>query len=539
MKYLALYRKYRPKTFNDVSGQKVIIQTLKNVIKNNKLTHSYLFIGPRGTGKTSVAKIFAKTINCENQIDGCSCEKCSSCISNNNNENIDIIEMDAASNNGVDEIREIKNHITLLPTDSKYKIYIIDEVHMLTTGAFNALLKTLEEPPEHVIFILATTEPHKIPLTIKSRCQSFEFKSIPKQNMIDRLKYICEQENIKIDDESLELIAKNSNGGMRDAISLLDQVNAYSDGNIKSEDIILLNGRISESEIEKLLDFIVDENYEDCFKFIDEIENSGKEFSYICEDVSSFLRKKMLDEQIDNKKYKISKNNIIEIIMILNDCINQMKNTRDKRIYFDLTIMKIFDVLNKKQTNVQISKTYDSDENKKVKEYSKPKKIEEVKEEKQNFIIEDYNELMNIRLNNILSMANKESLITYKKIFEDLSFNVTNLDDLKIVNILNDCKLKAACKNGIVITADNNNILDELYNNLDVIENMLYKLSGVKLFACFLLNTQWDIQREIYVKKIKNKEQIQLIDESKVLEKIKQKKDENKNDFEDLIEIGE
>lgn len=539
MKYLALYRKYRPKTFNDVSGQKVIIQTLKNVIKNNKLTHSYLFIGPRGTGKTSVAKIFAKTINCENQIDGCSCEKCSSCISNNNNENIDIIEMDAASNNGVDEIREIKNHITLLPTDSKYKIYIIDEVHMLTTGAFNALLKTLEEPPEHVIFILATTEPHKIPLTIKSRCQSFEFKPIPKQNMIDRLKYICEQENIKIDDESLGLIAKNSNGGMRDAISLLDQVNAYSDGNIKPEDIILLNGRISESEIEKLLDFIVDENYEDCFKFIDEIENSGKEFSYICEDVSSFLRKKMLDEQIDNKKYKISKNNIIEIIMILNDCINQMKNTRDKRIYFDLTIMKIFDVLNKKQTNVQTNKTYDSDENKKVKEYSKPKKIEEVKEEKQNFIIEDYNELMNIRLNNILSMANKESLITYKKIFEDLSFNVTNLDDLKIVNILNDCKLKAACKNGIVITADNNNILDELYNNLDVIENMLYKLSGVKLFACFLLNTQWDIQREIYVKKIKNKEQIQLIDESKVLEKIKQKKDENKNDFEDLIEIGE
>ena len=216
-----------------------------------------------------------------------------------------------------------------------------------------------------------------------------------------------------------------------------------------------------------------------------------------------------------------------------------MKNTRDKRIYFDLTIMKIFDVLSKKQTNVQISKTYDSDENKKVKEYSKPKKMEEVKEEKQNFIIEDYIELMNIRLNNIISMANKESLITYKKIFEDLSFNVTNLDDLKIVNILNDCKLKAACKNGIVITADNNNILDELYNNLDVIENMLYKLSGVKLFACFLLNTQWDIQREIYVKKIKNKEQIRLIDESKVLEKIKQKKDENKNDFEDLIEIGE
>ena len=228
MLYQALYRKYRPKTFNDVAGQEVIVKTLKNIIKNNKLTHAYLFIGPRGTGKTSIAKIFAKTINCENSKDGISCENCDICISNNNNENIDVIEMDAASNNGVDEIREIKNHVTLLPTMSKYKVYIIDEVHMLTTGAFNALLKTLEEPPKHVIFILATTEPHKIPLTIISRCQSFEFKPIPKSVMTQKLKYICDEEKINVTDDALDLIAIDSNGGMRDAIGLLDQLNAYT-----------------------------------------------------------------------------------------------------------------------------------------------------------------------------------------------------------------------------------------------------------------------------------------------------------------------
>ena len=201
MEYQALYRKYRPKTFDDVYGQKVIVQTLKNIIKNNKLTHAYLFIGPRGTGKTSTAKIFAKTINCLQSIDGISCENCEICNSINKNENVDIIEMDAASNNGVDEIREIRNHVTLLPTISKYKVYIIDEVHMLTTGAFNALLKTLEEPPKHVIFILATTEPHKIPLTIISRCQLFEFKPIPKNIIKERLKLIYDKEKIKIDDE--------------------------------------------------------------------------------------------------------------------------------------------------------------------------------------------------------------------------------------------------------------------------------------------------------------------------------------------------
>ena len=198
--YQSLYRKYRPKSFEEVVGQTVIIKTLQNSVKNNKLSHAYLFTGPRGTGKTSIAKILAKTINCENLEKSNPCNKCVNCTQINNKQFIDIIEIDAASNNGVDEIREINNKVNLVPSIGKYKVYIIDEVHMLTTGAFNALLKTLEEPTSHIIFILATTEPHKIPATILSRCQRFDFKKISQKEMINRIKIIIEQEKINIEE---------------------------------------------------------------------------------------------------------------------------------------------------------------------------------------------------------------------------------------------------------------------------------------------------------------------------------------------------
>ena len=212
MAYQTLYRKYRPKTFELVFGQDVITKTLKNVIKNNKLSHAYLFAGPRGTGKTSSAKLFAKAINCLNPKDGDACNECANCKSFNDNANPDIIEIDAASNNGVDEIREIRNKVNLVPSMSKYKVYIIDEVHMLSIGAFNALLKTLEEPPEYVIFILATTEPQKIPATIISRCQRFDFKSISMESMKKCLNNIIEKEKIQIGDDALDEIIVNSKG---------------------------------------------------------------------------------------------------------------------------------------------------------------------------------------------------------------------------------------------------------------------------------------------------------------------------------------
>ncbi len=541
MEYQALYRKYRPKTFDDVYGQNIIVQTLKNVVKNNKLTHAYLFIGPRGTGKTSIAKIFAKSINCLNPIDGVSCENCEICKNNNNNENIDIIEMDAASNNGVDEIREIRNHVTLLPTISKYKVYIIDEVHMLTTGAFNALLKTLEEPPKHVIFILATTEPHKIPLTIISRCQSFEFKPIPKNIIKDRLNYICEKENIKIDEKSLELISIDSNGGMRDAIGLLDQLNAYSNGDIKYEDVLLLNGRISTNDLNELINQIYNKNLKDAFEIIDRIENEGKNFIYISEDIIKLLRDELINHQTNEKSdmvEKIGKEKILDIILLVNKTINDMKNSKDKRIFFDILIMKIYDLLNtQNQTLVREKNDVFSQKTEKM-----PKKVEKI-EKKQQFLPKNddfslYDELMKIRLNNILSSANKKDLLFFTEKIKNLSTEIVNLDQLKISNILSDFEVKAASESGIVLTTTSEILLHDIYDELLNTDKLLSEITNRNVKICVELIDNWNIMREVYVNKIKNKETIEILDESEIISKIQKNNKEESNEFEDLLEIG-
>ena len=545
MKYQALYRKYRPKTFDDVYGQQIVVQTLKNVIKNNKLTHAYLFVGPRGTGKTSIAKIFAKTINCLHPEDGLSCEKCDICISNNSNENVDIIEMDAASNNGVDEIREIRNHITLLPTVSKYKIYIIDEVHMLTTGAFNALLKTLEEPPEHIIFILATTEPHKIPLTIMSRCQSFEFKPIPVAIIKERLKYICAQENINIDDKSLNLIAEESNGGLRDAVSMLDQLNAYADGNIKYEDVLLLNGRINDNEIEKFMTEMVNDDLNSVFTKIESWQEEGKNFIYICEDFIRFLRNELIKFKLQNNSNivnLIGENKTIEVIMILNKISNDMKISKDKKVLFDVTIINITNILKNKQmfenntyTSKNIKIENKTPEKVEIKE-EKPQTVEVPIKETKNYTL--YDELMNIRLNNTLGIADKKSKIEYENAVENLKNDISDLNKLKIINLLDDTKITAGSKDGIILTTDSDNILHDLYDNMELLEESLESLLGKKVKVCILLGELWNKKRIIYVEKIKNKEKIDIIDEEDILNKIKSLNTGEKSEFDDLLEIG-
>lgn len=545
MKYQALYRKYRPKTFDDVYGQQIVVQTLKNVIKNNKLTHAYLFVGPRGTGKTSIAKIFAKTINCLHPEDGLSCEKCDICVSNNLNENVDIIEMDAASNNGVDEIREIRNHITLLPTVSKYKIYIIDEVHMLTTGAFNALLKTLEEPPEHIIFILATTEPHKIPLTIMSRCQSFEFKPIPVATIKERLKYICAQENINIDDKSLNLIAEESNGGLRDAVSMLDQLNAYADGNIKYEDVLLLNGRINDNEIEKFMTEMVNDDLNSVFTKIESWQEEGKNFIYICEDFIRFLRNELIKFKLENNSNivnLIGENKTIEVIMILNKISNDMKISKDKKVLFDVTIINITNILKNKQmfenntyTSKNIKIENKTPEKVEIKE-EKPQTMEVPIKETKNYTL--YDELMSIRLNNTLGIADKKSKIEYENAVENLKNDISDLNKLKIINLLDDTKITAGSKDGIILTTDSDNILHDLYDNMELLEESLESLLGKKVKVCILLDELWNKKRIIYVEKIKNKEKIDIIDEKDILNKIKLLNTGEKSEFDDLLEIG-
>ena len=550
MLYQALYRKYRPKTFDDVCGQKVVVQTLKNTINNNKLTHAYLFIGPRGTGKTSIAKIFAKTINCENTKNGNSCEECEICKLSNNNENVDIIEMDAASNNGVDEIREIKNHVTLMPTFSKYKVYIIDEVHMLSAGAFNALLKTLEEPPRHVIFILATTEPQKVPLTIMSRCQSFEFKSIPVNLMKEKIKYICNQENIKITEDALEQICIDSNGGLRDGIGLLDQLNSYTNGDIKKEDVLLLNGRLSEDDITSFIDYLYNNEIDKVFSLSDKIDEEGKDFIFVSEDIIKFIKNSLIDYQINNKNElinKIGKDKAIEIIYQITDYTNYIRNIKEKKIYFDLLIIKLLDIFNK--TNVRINEPSVTSINKEKKikvtkdEIVTKERIEEKKEEtKKEDNLELYNkykELMDIRLNNILRIADKESLKEYVEFFNDLESNLDNLDERKIFNLLLDCSIKAGSKDGIIITASNNNILNELYDSFKDIEDLFINKLSKDIKVCFYDENAWNEKRSEYIKRIKNKEEIEVLDETDIINKINNKDSSKKSEFEDLLEIGE
>ena len=302
--YQTLYRKYRPKDFNQVVGQDVIVKTLKNSIKNGKVSHAYMFFGPRGVGKTSIAKIFARTINCNNQ-DGNICNNCNACISSSNKECLDIIEIDAASNNGVDEIRELRDKVSLVPSELKYKIYIIDEVHMLTIQAFNALLKTLEEPPSHVIFILATTDPQKVPETIVSRCQCFSFNRISNNDIVLNLKKICDAENIDVSDDVLFKISEFSNGGMRDSIGMLDKLYAYSDDKITMEDFIKLNRIVSNEDIFNLIQFIDNNQIDEVVNLINEWDSNGINIIQIMDSILEFLKNIIL---------------IIDNILCLLDC---------------------------------------------------------------------------------------------------------------------------------------------------------------------------------------------------------------------------
>ena len=261
MAYQALYRKWRPQKFEDMVGQTAVTKTLKNAIIHHKTSHAYLFTGPRGTGKTSAAKIFAKAINCLNPKDGEPCNDCLLCKGITEGTIGDVIEIDAASNNGVEEIRDIRDKARYAPTQATYKVYIIDEVHMLSTGAFNALLKTLEEPPKNVIFILATTEPHKIPATIISRTQRFDFRRITNDEIIQRLRYILEQEEITYEEEALSVIARCANGGMRDALSLLDQVISFSDDKVSFEQAIQVSGSLTDDLMIEFVRLLTQQHY--------------------------------------------------------------------------------------------------------------------------------------------------------------------------------------------------------------------------------------------------------------------------------------
>lgn len=290
MSYEALYRKYRSKTFDEIVGQKHIVQSLINQINNNQVGHAYLFTGTRGTGKTSIAKIFAKAINCEHPRNGSPCSECASCKSIFGGGNVDILEIDAASNNRVDEIRDLREKVKYPPVNSKYKVYIIDEVHMLTDSAFNALLKTLEEPPAYVVFILATTEVHKLPATILSRCMRFDFKLLSQEELENHLKFVFTDSGIKFENEAISVIARLGAGSVRDTLSIADMCVAYSNRNVTYDSVIEAIGLTDRETLKTLLKCILDKNEGELLSTIDRVVKGGKNITQLSKDFVSFIR---------------------------------------------------------------------------------------------------------------------------------------------------------------------------------------------------------------------------------------------------------
>lgn len=374
MGYTALYRKFRPTEFKDVKGQDAVVTTLKNQIKTGRIGHAYLFCGTRGTGKTTVAKIFAKAVNCEHPVDGSPCEECEMCKTISAGTSMNVIEIDAASNNGVDNIREIREEVAYRPTEGKYKVYIIDEVHMLSIGAFNALLKTLEEPPEYVIFILATTEAHKIPVTILSRCQRYDFKRISIDTICERLQELIEKEGLDVEDRAVRYIAKMADGAMRDALSLLDQCVAfYINQRLTYDHVLEVLGAVDTEVFSRLLRQLVKKDVKQVIETVDELIMQGRELSQLAADFTWYLRNLLLIKssedmedvldvstenlaQLKDEAQMVETDELLRYIRVFSELTNQLKYATQKRVLLEVAFIKLCKPQMEAQTDTLLSR---------------------------------------------------------------------------------------------------------------------------------------------------------------------------------------
>ncbi len=523
MDYKVLYRKYRPDDFSNIIGQDYMVSILKNSIKNDKISHAYIFSGPRGTGKTSTAKVFAKAINCLNPGANGPCNECESCL--HFKENADIIEIDAASNNGVDEIREIINNIKLAPAYSKYKVYIIDEVHMLSDSAFNALLLTLEEPPKHIVFILATTNIEEVPITILSRCQRFDFHKIALESIITRLKYVTETEKIAIDDSALEEIAYISDGGMRDALSILDQLSA-SNTTITIDEVTSHFGSVSKKQITTLFNYIVENNTADFVALMKKLKNLAIDYKHLIKK----LLEKIEEEAINCKQYRqyqgLPYSHLKDMAFELASISNYVNINIDPYLLIEITLLKYIDVpTNQPKSSPALEPTVPEQPQEPPRESPKtisreiitppPPTVNNHPITNINITppLDKYAELTKIRINNCFVNAKKDYLVKLKTIWPNFISSLTNKS---LLNLLIDCNIAAASDKIAILTNQIAGTSSLINDNLAEIASEFKKITSQDYEFIAISEERWTEERQKYITNLKNKIVYEYIKEPQV-----------------------